>query len=1503
MTSAISSSSQNQVSANASSNLTSAHSTSSSLNGAVPAQLPARSYANATKTATPPTLAGASAPAQNAKPTPDAHMNGAMAQNGPNTANGAPNGSATQPDHGRKPSVVINASGASGSYPNGGPVQNGGSRPAISFGSMNTSAAESQQNAPFHAQNSSLPIRADNPQVISPAHSPSPIPPQPAASGGRPPSNLANNSAVLAFGSMGPDTDMMRNQVPMPGMPGAHERRASSQSMEHSYSNQGRAGFAGRGGRGQSFTPAQQPFMPSPRQQYAPMPGQPPRQFPQAAPASPFQHGRQAGARQSPAPMHAQPHMGQQQMPYQAYSQLHPQHQVNISSLFPSPAVSTARSASASSLRGTGASSDDKRDSPMVQSTAVPAEKSDTSKPRTITTHVDGTLALTLTDSTLQQMYGMPHYDPSQGYYQPYGYPYGYAQPPQSPRPQYGGPFPHGTPQGNAPPFHPPPATPGMARTPSQASERPSSSMGGHPQTPSSVAPVPSGTPGPNPQAPSSNFVRPAKKSSAIKITDAQGNAVDFKKPSPTPSASAQPQTPVIVSTPNAPTPPPRVASSQHNRADSQVSKSAEELKAEFQRQVQERSKSSQNDEQAKGKEAEATAEAAKQQKKVEEKARADAEKLEAEKKKRAEEEKSAAAAAEKAASEKKSEEDAAAAKKKQDDEEMERMIAEMEAEAAEQERKEAEAEKAYQEKKAKEKAAREAGAADRAAKADEELKRQEREAEEREEQRERERNGETADESKKGEPDDEAKAMFASLKKATIGPSASASGADTPTSEKDEAPAESSAPAPRTGGAQKPKPAHLKLETNKPVERAEPTPGMQSLKSARFLELKEEAKYPDGFKSPNPALNQAAQRKGRAYDKDFLLQFQSVFKEKPSVDWDQKVKETLGPGDDSARPQSARTPSGAMSRQGSGRPGQSMGNFGGAMGSFSGPMGPRTLPAGTTSEQRFMASQMGPPPRGGAAGMTRQPSQLGMGAPGVGMSRTNSLQMMGNMGGPNSPRQPSSRGGKGASRRDDRQHSKRQEAEMANKMPLTAHMEITPLEKSQSGWKPMSLTTTPAQAAGPDPSGLMAPDMVQRKVKAALNKMTPEKFDRISDQILEIAAQSTKETDGRTLRQVIQLTFEKACDEAHWAGMYAKFCQKMLTTMSTDIRDETIKDKNGNPVVGGALFRKYLLNRCQEEFERGWQANLPDKPEGEEGGEAALLSDEYYVAAAAKRRGLGLIQFIGQLYKLKMLTLRIMHECVMRLLNFEGEPDEAAVENLTTLLKSVGATMEEEEQGRIMMNAYFQRIDTALLKSESLGSRPRFMIMDLVDLRKAGWRGKDDAKGPKTIAQIHEEAEAAQAKAEAERQKSQRGGAGRPPAGRGDARNFSGGMPPPVDYNRTTVGMDDLRRLQARGQSRSAGGSLGPGGGLGPSSLSSGRAGSRRGASNLGPGSSANSTRTNTPPVDKKDEPSTAQNAFSALASLDASGDQPEEQSEAASPPAARNRSKSPMAADKDES
>lgn len=1024
-----------------------------------------------------------------------------------------------------------------------------------------------------------------------------------------------------------------------------------------------------------------------------------------------------------------------------------------------------------------------------------------------------------------------------------------------------------------------------MSRSGSQMSERPSSSVG----QPASVAAAPS-APG-TPVAATSNFQIPAKKASkAIVIKNDKGEEVTFeKKASPAPAAVPQSQSPAIVS--SAPTPPPRTPSVQHNRTESTSTKSAAETKSQFQEQVKAQlaAKKAKEDEEKRAAQDKVDAESKAVKDKEDAESKAVQDKEDAAKKvveeKEASEKKAAAdkaaaeqkAAAEKAAAEQKAAADketadkkaaadkeakdaadkaaadkdasdkqaadeaskaaesakaAPAEKEETEEERFEREIAEMEAaEKGEEER-----ERAYAEKRAKE---LEAKKAEEARKNDEEMKRLEREAEELELAKEKEREGKG--ETSAADKDDEAAKLFASLKKPTLGPGADGAAPPTIT--------ETAVSEEKAG---KPKPAALKLETNKTVEAPQPTPGMKSLQSARFLSLKDTS-YPDGFKSPNPALNQSGKRVGKEYDMEFLLQFQNIFKEKPSIDWDAKIKETLGDGEP------------ASARQGSSRGGQVMngrqasrgagGSFP-AMGNFA--SGARTLPPGTSSQDRFAASQSSRGAPGTMGGFAGGRGGFPVGVPAQ-MSRTNSLQQMG----PGSAKVGGSQrrggGNAGGSRRGP--SNRHDDRDAAKNMPLTAGMDLKPLEKSTTGWQPLSITGG-AAAQGPDTSGQMAPDMVQRKVKAALNKMTPENFDRISDQIMAISDQSKNEKDGRTLRQVIQLTFEKACDEAHWAGTYAKFCSKMLHSMSAEIVDETIRDKNNQPVVGGGLFRKYLLNRCQEEFERGWEANLPDKPEGENQ-EAALLSDEYYIMAAAKRRGLGLIQFIGELYKLGMLTVKIMHQCVLRLLNFEGQPDESAVENLSKLLKAVGATMDGSEQGHQLVDMYYQRVQAILDTHKDMPSRSRFMLMDIVDLRRQGWKSRDSDKGPKTIEQIHAEAEAAQAAAELERQKtsSQRGG--RPQMGRGDARGFGQQMPPP-DYSRNTVGMDDLRRLQNRGnaprQASSGVATLGPGGFM-ASRSSSGRKG-------LGPPrdgeSSGPSSRSGTPLSQKKDEPSnTHMNAF----------------------------------------
>jgi translation initiation factor 4G len=238
-------------------------------------------------------------------------------------------------------------------------------------------------------------------------------------------------------------------------------------------------------------------------------------------------------------------------------------------------------------------------------------------------------------------------------------------------------------------------------------------------------------------------------------------------------------------------------------------------------------------------------------------------------------------------------------------------------------------------------------------------------------------------------------------------------------------------------------------------------------------------------------------------------------------------------------------------------------------------------------------------------------------------------------------------------------------------------------------------------------------PEAIERKVKALLNKLTMEKFDSISDQIVAWADRSETEVDGATLQLVIKFVFEKATDEATWSHMYARLCRKMMEHVSPDVRDENVKDKQGNFVAGGQLFRQYLLSRCQADFERGWSTR-EDLEEMQEAVVAAsgaapgeiVFSDEYYALQKAKRRGLGLVKFIGELFKLQMLTERIMHRCILRLLD---EPAEEDIESVCQLLATVGSAL-SGPKGKEPMDLYFEKMK-GLAAGHAVSSRIRFML------------------------------------------------------------------------------------------------------------------------------------------------------------------------------------------------
>ena len=145
---------------------------------------------------------------------------------------------------------------------------------------------------------------------------------------------------------------------------------------------------------------------------------------------------------------------------------------------------------------------------------------------------------------------------------------------------------------------------------------------------------------------------------------------------------------------------------------------------------------------------------------------------------------------------------------------------------------------------------------------------------------------------------------------------------------------------------------------------------------------------------------------------------------------------------------------------------------------------------------------------------------------------------------------------------------------------------------------------------------------------------------------------------------------------------MYARLCRKIMEKISPKVQDEGIKNNEGEPITGRQLFKKYLLHRCQEDF-------------------------EYYAAQKSKRRGL--IEFIGELFKLRMLPETFMHECVKKLMGTMDHLKEGEIESLCEFLTTFVGIL-DIQRARAYMDLYFLRVKE-LSKSAHVATRLNFML------------------------------------------------------------------------------------------------------------------------------------------------------------------------------------------------
>jgi len=396
--------------------------------------------------------------------------------------------------------------------------------------------------------------------------------------------------------------------------------------------------------------------------------------------------------------------------------------------------------------------------------------------------------------------------------------------------------------------------------------------------------------------------------------------------------------------------------------------------------------------------------------------------------------------------------------------------------------------------------------------------------------------------------------------------------------------------------------------------------------------------------------------------------------------------------------------------------------------------------------------------------------------------------------------------------------------------------------QQSQGQQYPVK-TKMPLAKKTSDPMELLTID-----VKSILNKITPQTFEKLSEQMLHLNVTNTAMLD-----KVIGIIFDKALDEPNFTQLYAELCSFLNKEATNWVFYTVVKMVDGNQyfwikdfafdnVVAGPYlsrndcissvldidkppmklptvpmevvevilendilmklftnnetaqffvtyvpfsdvakekcsedtcpdlervkkqaklsnnFRSRLVTKCQEEFEKTTKnESIYCKLEKDlqelllqkstmSPTEFALkeveITDEQ---GKLKRRMLGNIRFVGELYKQQLLSTKVMNDCIRDLLGspeagWKEMKDEQDIELLCKLLTTVGQTFEEKSNTAqsAQFNEYFSRMQV-LSKDKSLNARMRFSIEEVISLRSNKWQSRREHEGPLKISEIHQ--------------------------------------------------------------------------------------------------------------------------------------------------------------------
>eukprot|EP01125_Pyxidicula_operculata_P020373 TRINITY_DN751_c0_g4_i1.p1 TRINITY_DN751_c0_g4~~TRINITY_DN751_c0_g4_i1.p1 ORF type:complete len:1320 (+),score=358.64 TRINITY_DN751_c0_g4_i1:89-4048(+) len=236
------------------------------------------------------------------------------------------------------------------------------------------------------------------------------------------------------------------------------------------------------------------------------------------------------------------------------------------------------------------------------------------------------------------------------------------------------------------------------------------------------------------------------------------------------------------------------------------------------------------------------------------------------------------------------------------------------------------------------------------------------------------------------------------------------------------------------------------------------------------------------------------------------------------------------------------------------------------------------------------------------------------------------------------------------------------------------------------------------------------------RTINSLLNKLTAEKFDKITAKIIMRGA----DVKGLpVLKNIVSMVYEKSLAAPHYAMLFANLSyhmQEKYPKFSTEVGEKKVEMD----------FRRILLDFCKNEFDsKNKQILAPEH----------MADDDKEEYALKKRlRKFGNITFIGELYKKTLLSPQIIHAVITGMLELHSGnvPESQEIELTCKLLTTIGQHLDQVSADSFKRNdAYFAKMVSLSVNTDKVPSRIRCLLMDLLELRQRNWLSRKGLPAP----------------------------------------------------------------------------------------------------------------------------------------------------------------------------